>query len=622
MKRALIAILGLGLLAGPGSAQPEQDPKLIVFASDRTGTLIPTEPRAVDLSSGQSRRLGVLPAEPARRVWAPNGRALAFVDSLGDLHTVRPGRRPRRLARLLAQTDDHPSWSDSSRLIAFLRRDRGRLSVYVVRPDGRGLRRVATRIVHAVDLRLRNSVLAWSPDDRRLAIVGSLGGRYRLFVAHVGSGRLRRVVTGRGRPSDLDWSPDGRQIVFRAQVPGERAVVRIVDLESGRIRRVHAGSATPIWSPDGRLLALDEKHRLLVRGLRGPARLVATHMPSAGPPAWSPDSQRLVFVSGRELVVAEAARRRTRRLRRESAAYLIGAVGWSGPRQVVYVGRKRDPGDLDIHVVREDGTGARALTANDVGEAQPAWSPDGRLIAFSRVRGSSGSDVYVMNADGTAQRRLVSDASAPSWSPDRRRVAFVRNGDIWIAARDGSRATQLTAGPESDSRPDWSPRGDEIAFARDPERGTSEIYGVEVTTGTLRRITSESASNVGCFGHSAWAPVWSPDGGRLAYEVERGGSAACTPSRGHDVAIHTIGSDGTGRSLVTDGGYQDAIGDDGALTPAWSGDGARVAFVSSVRERVPEYELRSRIGTVAANGGPFRLITPPSYRAFDPDWQP
>ena len=198
----------------------------------------------------------------------------------------------------------------------------------------------------------------------------------------------------------------------------------------------------------------------------------------------------------------------------------------------------------------------------------------------------------------------------------------MRGGDIWTTAIDGTDTRRLTEGPEMDTAPDWSLRGDEIAFARDPDPGTSEIYAVDVGTGAVRRVTSESTHNVGCFVHQAWAPVWSPDGRRIAYEVERGGSSTCTPSRGHDVSVHTIVADGTARLFVTAGGYHDAIGDDGALTPTWSPDGARVAFISSVRDQVPEYELRSRIGTVAANGGPFRLVTPRSYKAYDPDWQP
>jgi Tol biopolymer transport system component len=622
VKRALIAFLGLGLLAAPSSAQPEQEPKLIVFASDRTATLIPTEARAVYLGSGRSRRVGIVPDDvPDSVAWSPRADAFAYVAEGGDLYVGRPSRGRRRVALRYGETDDRPAWSHSGRMIAFFGRDRGRLSVYVVSRNGGGRRLVARRIANAPDL-LPGQGLAWSPDDRKLAIVASRGLRYRIVVADVRTGRLRRLRTGRGRPTSLDWSPDGRRIAFRAQVPRERATVRTIDFVTGAVRRLHIGHGIPLWSPDGRMLAIDEKHRLLILRGSSPPRLVATHEPISNTPSWSPDSSRLVFVSLREIVVAEAARRRIRRVRRESRTFLVGAPAWAGRNRVVYFARRRDPRDLDIHVVREDGTGVRALTANDVGEAGPAWSPDGRLIAFSRARGRARADVYMMNADGTGQRRVVTDAASPSWSPDGRSLSFVRGGDIWTTAIDGSDPTQLTAGPEVDSAPDWSPRGDEVAFSRDPDRATSEIYAVNVGTGAVRRVTSESTHNVGCFGHSAWAPVWSPDGGRLAYEVERGGSPTCTSSRGHDVAIHTIASDGTGRSRVTDGGYQDAIGDDGALTPTWSPDGARVAFISSVRDQVPEYELRSRIGTVAANGGPFRLITPRSYKAYDPDWPP
>jgi Tol biopolymer transport system component len=620
-RAAAVFALAATLSVAPTAVGSEQERGLIVFASGRTATLIPTEARVVDLATGRSRSVGVVPEQSSQGAWAPDGRALAYVDELGSLYVVRPGQRPRRLAGRFGETDDRPAWSDSGRKLAFFGRDHKRLSVYVVRANGAHLRQVARRIADAPD-ELPGRGLAWSPDGRKLAIVASRGRRYRLVVADLRTRRLRSPRTGRGRPSDLDWSPDGRRIAFRAQVPGERAVVRTIDLTSDAVRHVHAGHGTPLWSPDGRALAIDEKHRLLVRRGGRPAHLVATHEPISSPPVWSPDSRRLVFVSRRQLVVAEAARRRTRRLLRESRAFLVGAAAWAAADRVVYVGRRHDPGDLDIHLVREDGSGVRALTANDVGERQPAWSPDGRLIAFTRGRGRTASDVYVMNADGSAQRRLVLDASAPSWSHDGRRLAFVRDGDIWMVASDGSEATQLTAGPESDSRPDWSPRGDEIAFARDPDRATSEIYAIDVTTRTVRRITSESAYNVGCFGHSAWSPAWSPDGRRIAYEVESGGSLECTPSRGHEVSIHTVGADGTGRSFVTNGGYLDAISDDGALTPTWSPDGTQIAFVSSIHDREPDYEARSRICIVSEAGGPFLLITPRSYLAHDPDWQP
>lgn len=610
------------LTAGAGAAQPRQADGLIVFATDRTGKLIPTEVRAVDVRTGRSSRVGIVPSHVAGAVfWSPTGRAFASATEVGDVFVVRPGVGSRRVARRLGAADDGLVWADSGRRIAFFGRDRGRLSAYVVRPDGARLRRVARRVADAPDP-LPGRGLAWSPDGWKLAIVASRSGRYRLVVADLRTGRLRTLRGGRGRPSDLDWSPEGRRIAFRTQLPGERAVVRTIDTRSGRVGRVHTGYAIPIWSPDGRSLALAEKHRLLVVRGHGPARLVATHAPLSNAPVWSPDSRRLVFVSLRQLVVAEAGRRQTRRLLRESRAFHVRTAAWSAPTTAVYIGQRKDPGDLNLHVARSDGTGVRALTKNGVGEAGPAWSPNGRLIAFSRARGRTGSDVFVIDGDGTGERRLVADGGAPSWSPDGGRLAFVRDGDIWAVGSDGSGAVQLTAGPERDSGPDWSPRGDEIAFARDPDPGTSEIYGIDLTTRRLRRISSESAHNVGCFGHSAWSPAWSPDGRRIAYELERGGSSTCSPSRGHDVSIHTIGVDGTSRSFVTDGGYHDAIADDGALRPTWSPDGSRVAFISSVSQPEPDYDRWSRIGVVPASGGRFELITPRSYRAYDLDWRP
>lgn len=621
MRRAILSAALVGtILVAPGGAQPEQDEKLMVFASDRTATLIPTEVRVVDVRTGRSSRVGVVSkALPERLIWSPNGRQFAYVSVLGGLYVVRPGHRPRRVARRLGATDDRPAWSPSGRLLAYFGRDRGRLSVYVVRAAGGGLRRVAKRIADAPDLSLGDG-LAWSPDGRRLAIAASRDPRYRLVVADVRTRRLRRLDTGRGRPSEPDWSPDGRTIAFRAQVPAERASVRTIDLESGRLRRLRAGGGTPLWSPDGRSLAIDEKHRLWV--LRnGGARLVATHIPLSDPPVWSPDSRRLTFMARGQLIVAEAARKRTKRLTRETRVFSPeSTLAWTAANRVVYVGYRRDPGDLDLHLVREDGTGIRALTRNNVAESTPTWSPDRRFVAYT-----SGADpaaaAYVIGADGEGARRVVANAFDPSWSPDGTRLAVVRGGDIWIAPLDGSAPLQLTFGAAVDSGPAWSPLGDEIAFARKPNVGENgELYTARVARGQLRKITDEGALNVGCARSNAQAPAWSPDGSRLAYESDRGGSNPCGPTRGHTVSVVVIRADGTGRRVLTDGGYHDAISDDGALTPTWSPDGTQVAFISAVGQPEPEYDEWWRIGIVPAAGGPFRLITPRSFRANHPDW--
>jgi Tol biopolymer transport system component len=613
-----VFVLALAALAVPAAGGGTlQETGLIVFASNRTSTLIPLEARGIDLRTGRSRRIGVVRL-PGRyeTAWSPGARAIASTSKNGDVYISWPGGRSHPIARGRAEPENTVFWSPSGRRLAFFGVEKKRLSVFVVASNGRGLRRIATRVAPYRDYGPRER-LSWSPDGRRLVVV--VGDR--LVVVRADDGRMRRLATGRGRPSDPAWSPDGREIAFRAQVRGERATIRTIEIATNLVRRVSTGAGVPLWSPDGRKLAIHEKHRLLV--VRGRERLVAaTHPPVRTPPAWSPDSRQLAFATNRDLVVASAETRRTRRLTRELRTFWVYVEpAWSRSGRVVYVGRRRDPGDLDIYVAREDGTGARALTENNVGESNPAWSPDGLHVAYSRARGRS-SDVYVMNADGSQQRRVVSDGAGPDWSADGTQLVFERGGDIWTVARDGSNASHLTTGAERDGQPDWSPRGDEIAFARYPDRGTSEIYALHVATKTLRPITSESSRNVGCYGNWAWAPAWSPDGRSIAYEVERGGSPTCGPSRGHDVSIYVSGADGSGRRFVTNGGYWDAIADDGALAPTWSADGTRLGFVSSVTDREPEYEPRSRLATVASSGGAFRFVTPRSYRAFAPDWRP
>lgn len=67
------------------------------------------------------------------------------------------------------------------------------------------------------------------------------------------------------------------------------------------------------------------------------------------------------------------------------------------------------------------------LTENTVPDNQPAWSPDGRRIAFVRNEICTGgcppspdSEIVAMNADGTGAKQLthnrVGEAS-PAWQP-------------------------------------------------------------------------------------------------------------------------------------------------------------------------------------------------------------
>jgi hypothetical protein len=90
-----------------------------------------------------------------------------------------------------------PDWSPDGRLVAFAS-NRGHGGVYVMRPDGTGMRRLFGSEASDVD---------WSPDGNSMAFAGR-GGIYLLNVA---DGKARRLLAGSAfsRPA---WAPSGREL--------------------------------------------------------------------------------------------------------------------------------------------------------------------------------------------------------------------------------------------------------------------------------------------------------------------------------------------------------------------------------------------------------------------------
>jgi TolB protein len=91
--------------------------------------------------------------------------------------------------------------------------------------------------------------------------------------------------------------------------------------------------------------------------------------------------------------------------------------------------------------------------------------------------------------------------------------------------------------------PDWSPKGDKIAFARQ-EEGGFHIYTIRPDGTDLKRITREGSNE---------NPSWAPDGRHIAFASRRGGS--------YDIYIMT--ADGGGPWRVT-------TSESNETEPAWS----------------------------------------------------
>jgi TolB protein len=113
-----------------------------------------------------------------------------------------------------------------------------------------------------------------------------------------------------------------------------------------------------------------------------------------------------------------------------------------------------------------------------------------------------------MDADGSNQRRISffgGRAATPEWSPRGDQIAFTRiAGDFNIAVMSpsGGNLRVLTDGWQ-DEAPTWSPNGRIIQFFR-TERGSGDtsLWQVDLTGRNLRRLpTPVDASD------PAWGPI-------------------------------------------------------------------------------------------------------------------
>jgi eukaryotic-like serine/threonine-protein kinase len=220
---------------------------------------------------------------------------------------------------------------------------------------------------------------------------------------------------------------------------------------------------------------------------------------------------------------------------------------------------KADGGDLDLFVRRVAGGEATNLTAGSpADDTQPAFSPDGNHIAFRSER--EGGGLYVMSATGGGVRRLTDIGYNPAWSP---------KGDALLYATEGV--------------------GDPVV-----RRSNSEVWRVEVATGTRRRVGVEG---------DAVQPSWSPDGSRIAYWGLPGGMA--------QRVIWTAAADGSKPVQVTDDQFIN-------WNPVWSPDG-RYLYYASDRSgsmnlwRVPvdqrTGELRGEPQPVTVSSSPSALLS-------------
>jgi Tol biopolymer transport system component len=262
-------------------------------------------------------------------------------------------------------------------------------SLWTIRPDGTGLRRIAT--------------------EREFSSTSAFGIR---------------------RP---EWSPSGKRLVFSAPSNGRCATPFYETHPDGSHRHQVIGTDHPGESCRGDFEAVYQPgHNQLVfsrgsfpRGVRmfttsldslvgGPFRIPDRyHGPSD--PGFSTDGRTFVF----------------------SAAI--------GSRRQIFAAVVSPSGDVESQTIK-------ALTLPTHESYAASLSPDGSTVVFS-ARIGAGTAIFSVSVSGADPRRLTpveptQDIVAPVFSPDGRYVAYEHerpyNSQIWIMDADGRHPHQLT----------------------------------------------------------------------------------------------------------------------------------------------------------------------------------
>jgi len=508
------------------------DGQWIVFTSERDGLGNSNLYRA-RVDGTQVERLTDDAAVDDAAVLSPDGKRVAFVSTRNGMRAniwvmdlkTRETRNVTGSREIQGRADlpngfYRPSWSPDGQWLAFSS-DRNtdwkghhdgagwehtqELSIYIVRADGTGFRKVASRENHCL------GSPKWSHDGKRIVFYETLA-EYTYWVLRpdllpkiesqivsvdVASGERTVHTTGPGFKMSPQYLPSG-EIVYRGK-GGAGEGLR--STAAGQAPIKIAGLRTPAWSPDGKQVIYE---KFTWRGWKQNQPLYSwdakrEYRYTDVWPAFSKDGMMVLTAkhedSSIDVMRPDGSERKrifdvTKQSGLDPNLTKRGLAGaffpvWSPDGEWVVFGvgewfTQRGKGRAKLMRVRRDGTGLEQLTDDSIFNAGfPSYSADGKEVVFRIANQDPNSaslgGLGVLNLQTRQVRRITSGYdNMPIWSPDGSRILFNRgvriegsiwsNFDLYTVRPDGSDLKRLTTHPASDGHPVWTADGKHILF--------------------------------------------------------------------------------------------------------------------------------------------------------------
>ena len=249
-------------------------------------------------------------------------------------------------------------------------------SVYRIRLDGGGMKRIVGSIRHGDDAYLRIADIDCHAPSQSLAIASYRDDLNGFHLVKLDGSDFRHITPGDGSlltgVRHIAFAPSGREVILTREYSGfagPRFGLLRVNLINGEVHSVKVPTEqvsylSPVWSPEGaRIAYIIKAHYAEGR----PSYSVAIAAPAGG-------GERVIY----ETTLA------------------LTDITWSPAGEWLALEMS-----LQISRMRPDGSELTRLSNHHAGASYPRWSPDGERISFVAPSSFSGfHQLITMDADG------------------------------------------------------------------------------------------------------------------------------------------------------------------------------------------------------------------------------